>query len=145
MRIMIVSGGFDPLHKGHLEYIRRAKEFIGKKGHLIAIVNRDSFLLKKKGYFLLDEDTRMAILSSLRDVDEVMLAIDTDLTVVKTLMAIAVKYPSADLYFGKGGDRNITNIPEVEVCKTFNIKIIDTFGDKIDSSSSIVDRVRRKE
>lgn len=145
MNIMVVSGGFDPLHKGHLEYIHKAKEFIGEEGKLIAIVNRDVFLIKKKGYFLLDEETRLAVVSSLRDVDEAVLAVDEDLSVMETLRSIILAHPSDKIYFGKGGDRNKGNIPETELCAYFNVQIIDTFGEKIDSSSSIVDRVRRKQ
>jgi cytidyltransferase-like protein len=140
-KIMVVSGGLDPLHKGHIEYIKMAREFIGPEGFLIAIVNRDSFLLQKKGYKLLDENTRQYIVQNLKDVDLATIAIDDDMTVNKTLEMIASNNPDSDIYFGKGGDRNKDNIPEFETCQKYNIKIIDGLGAKIDSSSRIVENV----
>lgn len=141
MMIAIVSGGFDPLHKGHIEYIKMAREFIGPEGLLIAIVNRDSFLLQKKGYKLLDENTRLSVVQNLKAVDDAYIAVDDDMTVNKTLTMIASKYSDSDIYFCKGGDRNKDNIPEFETCQKYNIKIIDGLGAKIDSSSRIVENV----
>lgn len=146
MNIAIVSGGFDPIHSGHLEYIKKAREIAdcSKDGKLIAIVNKDSFLLQKKGYYCLDEKTRLDIVSNIKGIDSAILAVDNDLTVCKTLEKLADLYKNTmyQLYFCKGGDRNSSNIPELLTCKKCGIKIIDGLGAKINSSSDIINRLK---
>lgn len=146
MNIAIVSGGFDPLHAGHIQYINKARAVAdagGKRGKLIAIVNKDTFLRQKKGYVCLSEKDRATIISNIRDVDCTIIAMDNDMTVNKTLEYLAKLYANGanQLYFCKGGDRNRKNIPEVAVCRRNGIRIIDGLGDKIDSSSDLINRV----
>ena len=123
-----VSGYFDPIHIGHLEYLRMAKE-LGDS--LVVIVNNNHQCKLKKGKHFMDENDRVEIVKALRFVDEVFLSVDNDRTVCKSLEEI-----KPDI-FANGGDRATSEVPETPVCKKFNIKMIDGLGDKIRSSSSL--------
>jgi len=123
-----VSGYFDPIHIGHLEYLRMAKE-LGDS--LVVIVNNNYQCKLKKGKHFMDENDRVEIVKALRFVDEVFLSIDNDKTVCKSLEEI-----KPDI-FANGGDRATSEVPETPVCKKFNIKMVDGLGDKIRSSSSL--------
>ena len=123
-----VSGYFDPIHIGHLEYLRMAKE-LGDS--LVVIVNNNYQCKLKKGKHFMDENDRVEIVKALRFVDEVFLSIDNDRTVCKSLEEI-----KPDI-FANGGDRATSEVPETPVCNKFNIKMVDGLGDKIRSSSSL--------
>jgi len=123
-----VSGYFDPIHIGHLEYLRMAKE-LGDS--LVVIVNNNYQCKLKKGKHFMDENDRVEIVKALRFVDEVFLSIDNDRTVCKSLKEIKPNI------FANGGDRATSEVPETPVCKKFNIKMVDGLGDKIRSSSSL--------
>ena len=123
-----VSGYFDPIHVGHLEYLRMAKE-LGDS--LVVIVNNNQQCKLKKGKHFMDENDRVEIVKALRFVDEVFLSVDKDRTVCKSLEEI-----KPDV-FANGGDRATSEVPETPVCKKFNIKMVDGLGDKIRSSSSL--------
>ena len=123
-----VSGYFDPLHVGHLEYLKLAKN-LGDK--LIVIINNNLQAEIKKGSSFMDEKDRMEIVAALRYVDEVFLSIDKDVSVCKSLEAI-----KPDI-FANGGDRSLKEIPETAVMKKYNIKMVDGLGDKIRSSSNL--------
>ena len=123
-----VSGYFDPIHVGHLEYLRMAKE-LGDS--LVVIVNNNYQCKLKKGKHFMDENDRVEIVKALRFVDEVFLSVDKDRTVCKSLEEI-----KPDI-FANGGDRATSEVPETTVCKKFNIKMVDGLGDKIRSSSSL--------
>jgi cytidyltransferase-like protein len=126
--VVAVSGYFDPLHVGHVEFFQLAKE-LGSK--LIVIVNNNQQAVLKKGSFFMDEKDRMEIVAALRNVDEVFLSIDSDGSVCKSLEAI-----KPDI-FANGGDRSLEEIPETTVMKKYNIKMVDGLGDKIRSSSDL--------
>ena len=123
-----VSGYFDPIHIGHLEYLKMAKDL---GDYLIVIVNNDYQSNLKKGKSFMNELDRVEIVKALKLVDEVFLSIDKDRTVCKSLEKL-----KPDI-FANGGDRSTEEIPEVEVCVNFNIKMIDGLGDKIRSSSEL--------
>ena len=123
-----VSGYFDPIHVGHLEYLRMAKEL---GDFLVVIVNNNFQCKLKKGKHFMDENDRVEIVKALRFVDEVFLSVDKDRTVCKSLEEI-----KPDV-FANGGDRATSEVPETPVCKKFNIKMVDGLGDKIRSSSSL--------
>ena len=123
-----VSGYFDPIHVGHLEYLRMAKE-LGDS--LVVIVNNNYQCKLKKGKHFMDENDRVEIVKALRFVDEVFLSIDNDRTVCKSLEEI-----KPDI-FANGGDRATSEVPETPICKKFNIRMVDGLGDKIRSSSSL--------
>ena len=123
-----VSGYFDPIHVGHLDYLEHAKK-LGDK--LIVIVNNNHQCVLKKGKPFMDELDRMRIVKSLHMVDEVFLSVDSDRSVCKSLEEI-----KPDI-FANGGDRANSEIPESTICSKYNIQIIDGLGDKIRSSSSL--------
>ena len=128
MKVVAVSGYFDPIHVGHLEYLKMAKN-LGDK--LIVIINSDYQAGLKKGISFIPEDDRLEIVKSLRCVDEVFLSIDKDKSVCKSL-----EYLKPDI-FANGGDRSLNEIPETAVMKKYNIEMIDGLGMKIRSSSQI--------
>tara|TARA_B100001105_G_scaffold164435_1_gene132222 strand:+ start:94 stop:516 length:423 start_codon:yes stop_codon:yes gene_type:complete len=130
---IIVSGYFNPLHKGHIELFYKAKER-GEK--LIVIINNDNQrTLKGSKEFMLQEE-RMLIIKELKITDEVILSIDEDKTVCATIQKIHNEFSSQyKLFFANGGDQNNDSIPEVKVCKDLGIGLIQGLGDKIQSSS----------
>lgn len=137
MKTVIVSGYFNPLHGGHLDMIEAAAA-MGEK--LIVVVNNDVQQVQKKGRIILDEKNRARLLQALRDVDEVIISIDQDMSQVKTLESIAENYPSDDLVFANGGDRDSEKaIPEGDVCRKYAIEMIFGVGgvEKADSSTRI--------
>ena len=123
-----VSGYFDPIHIGHLDYLELAKK-LGDK--LVVIVNNNHQCKLKKGKPFMDELDRIRIVESLGIVVEVFLSIDSDKSVCKSLEEI-----KPDI-FANGGDRATSEVPESVVCKKYNIEMVDGLGDKIRSSSSM--------
>jgi len=132
-KAIIVSGYFNPIHKGHLEYFQNAKKLAD---FLFVIVNSDhQRALKQSKEFQL-EDERMLIVSSLKPVDKAILSVDKDRTVCQTIASIANDYGQEyDLAFANGGDQNNNTIPERPICEKMGIALLDGLGDKIQSSS----------
>ena len=132
---VVVSGGFDPIHVGHLRMFKEASELAPK---LIVIVNNDNFLIEKKGYVFMPIAERLEIIEGFGVVDMVVESIDKDLTVCKTLQWLAKKENLK--IFANGGDRNNTDsIPEANVCRENKIRMkFNIGGGKIQSSSSLV-------
>jgi cytidyltransferase-like protein len=127
--VVATSGYFNPLHVGHIECLEKAKA-LGDE--LVVIVNSDLQVeLKGSKKFQTQED-RLRIMAALKCVDRVVLSIDQDSTQCKTLEMLKPNI------FAKGGDRYATEIPESEVCKRLDIKIVDGLGDKIRSSRDIL-------
>lgn len=132
----MVSGYFNPLHKGHIEYLIKSKEHGDK---LYVIVNNDKQRELKGSKEFQDEDERMFIIQNLKMVDRVFLSIDTDRTVCQTISTIHSLGDSSDeLIFANGGDQINDTIPERQVCDWLGIKLIDGMGDKIQSSSWLI-------
>ncbi len=132
-KAIIVSGYFNPIHKGHLEYFNNAKAMANK---LFVIVNNDYQRALKGSKEFQDENERMMIVSNIKSVDKAILSIDRDRTVCATIKMIAEKFGSElSLGFANGGDQNNAICPESGVCEEFKIEIIDGLGDKIQSSS----------
>ncbi len=137
MKVIIESGFFNPLHGGHLDMIEAGAK-LGDK--LVVIVNNDVQQLLKKGKIILDEQNRLRLIGALRDVDEVILSIDQDPTQVKTLEKFALDHQADELVFANGGDRDSEKaIPEVEVCRKYDIAMLFGVGgnEKADSSTRI--------
>ena len=128
MKVVAVSGYFDPIHVGHLEYLKMAKS-LGDK--LVVIINSDYQAGLKKGKSFMQEQDRLEIVQALRCVDEVFLSIDKDKSVCKSL-----EHLKPDI-FANGGDRSLEEIPETAVMKKHNIEMVDGLGEKIRSSSEI--------
>jgi len=139
MSVIINSGYFDPIHAGHIEYFKLSKD-MGEK--LIVIVNNDKQAFLKKGYSFMSENDRVKIIESIKYVDEVVLSIDEDGSVSKTIRFIKERYNYDNVIFAKGGDRYVYEIPEIEICKELGIKIIDGVGKKIGNSSEFITRMQ---
>jgi len=136
--VVAVSGFYDPIHIGHIRNFKKAKAL---GDYLIVFLQTDQHCIQKKGYVFMPYEERKEILESLKSVDKVVKTIDKDLTIAKTLE----KYKPNIL--AKGGDRKETNMPssELEICKRLNIQIIyGVGGEKIQSSSWLVNRLRKK-
>ena len=130
---IIVSGYFNPLHKGHIELFHKAKE---KGEKLFVIINNDTQRKMKDSKEFMLEDERMIIIKELKITDFVVLSIDTDKTVCETLKLIYSEFSSEyQLYFANGGDQSNNSIPEVGICNELGIGLIEDLGDKIQSSS----------
>ena len=132
-KVIIVSGYFNPLHKGHLELFEKAKEAVDQ---LWVIVNSDLQRELKKSKEFMDQDERLIIVSAIGIVDKALISIDKNKTISATLADLADNYSSEyELYFANGGDQNNNSIPEAPVCREKGIVLLEGFGDKIQSSS----------
>lgn len=132
-KAIIVSGYFNPLHKGHLQLFEKAK---AAGDQLWVIVNSDVQRELKCSKKFMDQEERLIIVSAIGIVDKALISIDKDRTQIKTLSFLSNEF-GADfkLYFANGGDQNNNSIPEISVTKEKGIVLIDGFGDKIQSSS----------
>ena len=132
-KAIIVSGYFNPVHKGHLEYFHNAKT---NADELFVIVNSDLQRELKGSKPFQEEEERMIIISNFKVVNRAILSIDKDRTVCKTIGRIATEFSNEyELAFANGGDQNNDTIPEKPICEELGIKLIDGLGDKIQSSS----------
>jgi len=145
-RIAIVSGYFNPIHIGHLQMIKAARELAP---HLLVIVNNDTQQMLKKGRILMTEDDRLAIVAELRCVDEAFVAIDDDSSVAASLRRVRELHPDAELLFCNGGDRSDSGdpVPTAESHLTEEIDLRMVYGvggeQKADSSSRINEELSR--
>lgn len=136
---IIVSGYFNPLHKGHLEYFINAK---AKADELIVIVNNDHQRILKGSKEFQNEIERMFIVSNIKAVDYTILSVDNDRSVRETLKKIALEFGDRyNLAFANGGDQNNDTIPERSTCEKYGIALIDGLGDKIQSSSWLLQKL----
>ena len=134
---IIVSGYFNPIHKGHIEYFNQAKALADE---LFVIVNNDSQRILKGSKEFQKEQERIFIVSNIKSVDHCILSIDKDRTVIKTIEKISQDFAKEyDLNFANGGDQNNNTIPERPICDQMGISLIDGLGDKIQSSSWLLD------
>ena len=132
-KAVIVSGYFNPIHKGHIEYFQNAKTH---GDALFVIVNSDHQQQLKGSKSFQDEEERMIIVSNFLMVDKTFLSVDKDRTVCETLIKIHADFGNEyQLAFANGGDQNNDTIPERAVCEELGITLIDGLGDKIQSSS----------
>ena len=131
-KAVIVSGYFNPIHKGHLEYFNNAKALCDE---LFVIVNNDHQRELKGSKEFQKEEERMIIVSNIKAVDKAILSIDEDRSVCETIRMIAEKYGTDyEMSFANGGDQNNDTIPERPVCEEMKVALIDGLGDKIQSS-----------
>ena len=138
-KAVIVSGYFNPIHKGHLEYFNNAKSLADE---LFVIVNSDFQRDLKGSKEFQIETERLLIVSNIKAVDKAILSIDRDRTVCATLKRIANEFgASYDLVFANGGDQNNDTIPERPTCDAVGIALIDGLGDKIQSSSWLLKKL----
>ena len=134
-KLVAVSGGFDPVHVGHVRMIQAAAQL----GDVIIFANSDEWLHRKKGYSFMPFEERAEILEAFKGVISVMKADDDDNTVCSTIETIR-----PDI-FANGGDRKGDNTPEVALCKKLNIELVwNVGGGKIQSSSELVTNANKK-
>ena len=132
-KAIIVSGYFNPLHKGHLELFKNAK---AAGDQLWVIVNSDLQRALKGSKEFMDENERLLIVSAIGIVDKALISIDKDKIQCATLGDLADKFSNKyELYFTNCGDQNNDSIPEVPVCKEKGIGLLEGLGDKIQFSS----------
>lgn len=128
-KVICVSGGFDPVHIGHLRMIQEASRY----GRVIVIVNSDQWLMRKKGYIFMPFAERCEIIEGFAATAETTYVDDTDNTVCEALRRIKPDY------FANGGDRKTNNTPEMTVCEEEGIEMLwNVGGGKIQSSSTLV-------
>ena len=132
-KAIIVSGYFNTIHKGHLEYFNNVKAIADQ---LFVIINNDHQRELKGSKEFQDENERMIIVSNIKAVNKAIHSINTDRTQCTTIKTIAEQFGSEfELVFANGGDQNNDTIPERSVCEEMNVALIDGFGNKIQSSS----------
>jgi D-beta-D-heptose 7-phosphate kinase/D-beta-D-heptose 1-phosphate adenosyltransferase len=137
-KAIIVSGYFNPIHKGHLEYFNNAKDLADK---LFVIVNSDLQRALKDSKEFQKEDERLFIIQNIKAVDTAIISIDKDRTVCATITHLHKHYHEAyELGFANGGDQDNNSIPEAPICNQLGIQLIDGLGDKIQSSSWLLNK-----
>ena len=137
-KAIIVSGYFNPIHKGHLEYFNNAKALADE---LFVIVNSDLQRALKESKEFQKEDERLFIVQNIKAVDKAIISVDKDRTVCASIRALFETYGEAyDLGFANGGDQDNNSIPEAPICNELKIQLIDGLGDKIQSSSWLLNK-----
>lgn len=137
MKIVLVTGGFDPLHSGHIAYFKAART-LGDQ--LIVGLNSDDWLKRKKGRAFMPWNERLCVINNLAMVDEVYTFDDEDGSAKQFVRQVRAHYPDAELIFANGGDRTAKNIPEMDVVDS-NLRFEFSVGgeDKKNSSSWILE------
>jgi cytidyltransferase-like protein len=137
MKIVLVTGGFDPLHRGHIAYFKAARS-LGDQ--LIVGLNSDEWLERKKGRAFMPWNERLCVINNLVMVDEVYTFDDADGSAKHFIQQVRAHYPDAELIFANGGDRTQDNIPEMDVVDS-NLTFVFGVGgeDKKNSSSWILE------
>ena len=141
-KLVLVSGGFDPIHSGHIHLIQEASKY----GKVVILLNSDKWLKEKKGREFLPFKEREIIMGSLKNVIDVLSFDDSDQTCIKGLKHAIAKYPNHNIKFANGGDRNDRTTPETKFCEENNIETLWGIGgiNKSNSSSWILKRWKEK-
>lgn len=149
--IVVVSGYFNPIHTGHIDYLKGARKL---GGILIVVVNNDAQVRLKGSVPFMPQRDRLVIVNALGCVSEAVPSIDTDGSVVRTLRSIRDKFHSRNDYrfqppvvpriiFANGGDRKVDNIPEYDLCESLGIEMaFNVGGGKTQSSSELLEKVK---
>ena len=136
-KVVVITGGFDPLHRGHIEYINAAREL----GQILVVgVNSDEWLVRKKGRSFMPFEDRISIIQSLEGVDYAIPFNDRDSSAKDAILWARRVYPDHTIVFANGGDRTKDNIPEMDI-KDDNLEFVFGVGgtDKVNSSSWILE------
>ena len=144
-KVMLVSGGFDPVHKGHLQMIESAREYAEE---VWVILNNNSWLKEKKGKAFMSEREREYIMSQIKGVTRTFICnprTPTDKTVNDGIYSAVMAYrrdydEPLSMAFGNGGDRVLGNIPEEDYCNSMNVDMIWNLGKKVQSSSWLLEK-----
>lgn len=133
MKVVLITGGFDPIHSGHIAYFQAAKEL----GNLLCVgVNSDEWLIRKKGKAFLPFKERTTIVSAIKGVDFVIDFDDNDGSAKDAIRKVRNQFPGADIIFANGGDRTAKNIPEMDIKDDKLIFVFGVGGDDKKNSSS---------
>ncbi len=144
-KIIVISGGFDPIHSGHIDLIVNA----GQLGKVVVLLNSEEWLIRKKGKFFMTWNERAYIINNIKNVIDVISFDDSDDTAIDGLVKVQKKYNDHGISFANGGDRDNTNTPEKTFCIKNNIEeIYEVGGSKTNASSELlkkwsVDEVER--
>jgi cytidyltransferase-like protein len=151
-KVLLISGGFDPIHKGHIECIQRANQLADE---VWIGINNDSWLKRKKGKSFMEESERKFIMENIKGVSHVYVMnpkIHNDDTAIDFIDHARIKYirengdlPKGVMAFGNGGDRTETTTPENDVCNAYGIESVWRLGDKIQSSSWLLEKFSNKD
>jgi len=137
MKIVVASGYFDPPHRGHIELFKLARE-LGDK--LIVVINNDDQIKIKKGKPFMPLEDKIAIIEAIKYVDEVFISVDKDHPQIETIKEL---HKQGKIHvFAKGGDRFEGEIPETPICNELGIEIVDGLGEKLQSSSGLVEKFK---
>jgi cytidyltransferase-like protein len=131
-KVVLVTGGFDPIHSGHLKYIEQAKKL---GDYLVVGVNSDDWLIRKKGSRFMPLSERQQILSAIRWVDLTIHFVDDDNSAKDAIARVRQMFPANKIIFANGGDRNKTNIPEMSI-EDDNIEFVFGVGGEHKANSS---------
>ena len=139
--IMVLSGGFDPLHVGHIRMIQHARDMAAL---VVVGINSDDWLERRRGRVMTPFEDRCQIVASIRGVTSAVGFDDADDTAVALLKMVCRLSPGAQIAFGNGGDRTSTNVPEVETCQELGVDLVwGVGGNKVESSSGIIESAER--
>jgi len=137
-KVIILSGYFNPIHKGHIEYFQNARLY---GDELFVILNNDYQRALKGSKEFQDENERLILIQNIRLVDKCFLSIDKDRTVIESLKLIFYQFEKEYRFaFANGGDQNNNIIPEKSICEELGIELIDGLGRKIQSSSWLLNK-----
>lgn len=135
--LVILSGGFDPIHSGHLDMINHALDIAGDGGTVFVGVNSDDWLIRKKGTFFLPHEERRKIISGISENIVVCSFDDSDNTANDLIRGIRHRYPTSEIIFANGGDRTAgNNIPEESTCAELGVTMMDGVGGRIKTAAS---------
>ncbi len=143
VKYYIVSGGFDPIHEGHIAMIVDSAK---RSDGVIVLANSDAWLCRKKGKNFYTFETRRVILENIKGVIDVLAFDDSDNSACDGIRKARKKYPNAKLVFANGGDRTKDNIPEMPTCKECGVDVVFGVGgeNKANSSSWILNKYNEK-
>ena len=135
--IMVLSGGFDPLHVGHIRLLQHARDMASL---VVVGINSDDWLRRKRADIQTSFEDRCQIVASIRGVTSAVGFDDTDDTAVALIKMVSRLSPGAKIAFGNGGDRTSTNVPEVDICNELDVDLVwGVGGDRVESSSGVIE------
>ncbi len=131
-KLILISGGFDPIHSGHIAMIEEASKY----GDIVVLLNSDKWLINKKGKFFLPFEERKVIMLALKNIIDVIDFNDDDKSCIDGIKKAINKYPSHKINFANGGDRNDKTTPETDFCIKNNVETLWEIGGNYKKNSS---------